>query len=272
MKKLIIFLLLCSFVIPVCTVTHGLDSDNKVYSITFVNETVDDLKLVYESVNEISFDVPVEYTLASNTPISTNYNWVCWHNEETNQDFYPGDKIKIYNNLLLRAEWKKKSESSSDFLNEVVARIGAFVKKIFEFLGYYNVEKYSVPLENKYNNNCRLIVNGNDISDEVYVNADTETGVYEVPFLAIVKELGADVIWKNDNIVCITYNDLSIEYDISQKDFGLLCPPGATKSRKIVDGDLIVDYPSIRMLLKNMFNAYITVDKDEQIVYVTSQG
>ncbi|MGN0448036.1 MAG: hypothetical protein ACI4GC_05765 [Acutalibacteraceae bacterium] len=274
MKKIILFFMcsLCFFSTTTIVYGSNFSDDNNVYSLTFISETQSDLNIVYESEKELIFDVPTEYTLAKNTPVAVNYNWVCWRNDATKQDFYPGDKIEIDKNVVLYAVWEKKA-GSSNLLNEIVARLTAFIKNMLELFGYYDVDMHSVPIkgsleDNKETNNCRLVVNGNDITDEVYVNIDTEKGISEVPLLAIVKELGANVYWENKNIVVIKHNDLSVSIDISEKDFGVTVPPGGIKSRKIVNEDLIFDDASITGLLRNMFNAYIATDYDEFVINV----
>ena len=108
---------------------------------------------------------------------------------------------------------------------------------------------------------AKLIVNGKDITEGNYVYINVEKEQAEVPLLAIVKELGAEVVWIDENIVEISYEDKSFQIDKRDKDFGYEIPPGGgRKVRKAVEHDLIFDDQSIMPILRELTNSYISVD------------
>ena len=116
--------------------------------------------------------------------------------------------------------------------------------------------------------NCRLIVNGKDITENNYVRINSAYSA-RIPLLITMKTLGADVT-KEENIVTINHNEKSVTLDISSFYLGILVPPGGEGFREIINGDLIFDDASVRGLLKNMVNAEISIDCDNMIVYINT--
>ena len=116
---------------------------------------------------------------------------------------------------------------------------------------------------------AKLIVNGKDITEGNYVYIDVEKEQAEVPLLAIVKELGAEVEWIDENIVEISYGDKSKQIDKNDKFLGIMIAPGGKSAvRKQIDNDFIYDNGSIFRMLRAWFNADITVDYKKMIVEV----
>lgn len=266
MKKIIAILLIVVFSINSYALDINKSDDYQNYSLIFELDAPADLKLVYQSESKIIFDVPTEFTVTKNTPVSVNYDWVAWENSATGDLYYPGDKIKVEDTIYLKAVWEEKNDNYPMVLRFIMAQIESVIKKIFNLLGAYDVSKFSATI-----NNCKLIVNGKDITDKVYVMIDSKTESDEVPFTSIVKELGATVEWKNENVVSIEYDGIVVDIDTSKEWFGEPCPPGTPKcTRRVVNGELIFDSDSIRGYLKNWFNASITVDYDQAIITVES--
>lgn len=115
--------------------------------------------------------------------------------------------------------------------------------------------------------NCRLFVNGSDITENNYVRIDIQHTSAEIPLLSTMKALGADVV-RQDSIVTISLNGLSGSLNTNSADFGVPVPPGGQGFREIINNDLIFDNHSIRILLKNMANAEISIDVDNMIVNI----
>ena len=129
------------------------------------------------------------------------------------------------------------------------------------------------------NNNCRLLVNGQDISSESYVFLNQEYGYAELPLTAIVKALGGDVEWENEMKATIEYNGKQYILDAEQYflrvkggnsvgDF-LLIPPGAVNvpSGQIVGDEFVINDIVIRRFITRL-GAKITIDYDTAIIYI----
>ena len=116
---------------------------------------------------------------------------------------------------------------------------------------------------------AKLIVNGKDITEGNYVYINVEKEQAEVPLLAIVKELGAEVEWIDENIVEISYEDKSKQIDKNDKFLGIMIAPGGKPAvRKQIDNDFVYNSGAIFSLLRAWFNADITVDYKKMIVEV----
>lgn len=95
--------------------------------------------------------------------------------------------------------------------------------------------------------NCTLIVNGIDITSEHYVKINEDYA--ELPFIAIMDTLGAEIVWQNENTANITYNSKNYilkTNDCSFMEVGgqvnfLSTPPGGTRHYKTVEGEFILD-------------------------------
>lgn len=122
--------------------------------------------------------------------------------------------------------------------------------------------------DNTMNNNCTLVVNGRDITDGVYVYLNTDNYDVEIPLTAVMKELGANVEWKDEHTVAIEHNGDEVVIDITEEAFGIPLPPGATHyARNIVDGEIIIDSTSVNGLIRWM-GAYVRIDYENRIVEI----
>ncbi len=119
-------------------------------------------------------------------------------------------------------------------------------------------------------NNCRLIVNGKDITDECYVRFNQTRDIVELPLTAILKELGASVEWQ-DGVATITFSDGRYIFDTTEEHFGVFPPPGSKYNlRKVVDNDIIMDYPSAHPVITYGMDAKIKINYDEKIITIQS--
>lgn len=119
---------------------------------------------------------------------------------------------------------------------------------------------------------CSLIVNGKDITKDNCAHIlefYTET-VVALPLLAIATELGAEVEWQSETVVAITYNGETKTYDTTDSEFNIPVMAGSICIRKIVDGDLIFDLLSIEGTLNQEYGVSVSVDKENNIVYIDS--
>lgn len=117
-----------------------------------------------------------------------------------------------------------------------------------------------------------LMVNGKDITKGSYVSI-LEFGGYtdaELPLLAVVEELGAQIEWQGETVVAVTYKGETRTYNTSEDDFGVYGPEGGVIIRRTENNDLIFDLSSIEEILKNVYGVTVSVDKENRTVHVDS--
>lgn len=117
--------------------------------------------------------------------------------------------------------------------------------------------------------NCRLVVNGKDISDGLYVKMKAKYNNTEIPLLAVLKELGAQVQWKDTSVVTVQFKDSAFEIDTEKEQFGILIPPGTRQAvRKVVEKEIIIDSNSVEGFLLYNTGAVISIDYEKAIISI----
>ncbi len=140
----------------------------------------------------------------------------------------------------------------------------------YTYLSFEQSEKTGVIPSDKVNppDNCRLIVNGKEIPSGNFARLITEYESAELPLITIMRELGAEVTWKDDTTVTFTYNGANYDMDVSKPDFGLPRPPGsAYYFRAVVAGEIVIDDASARGIIAWM-GAQIKIDVDEMVIEI----
>lgn len=117
--------------------------------------------------------------------------------------------------------------------------------------------------------NCRLVVNGKDISDSLHIKMKAQYNNTEIPLLAILKELGAQVQWKDSAVVIVQFKDSAFEIDTEKEQFGILIPPGTRQAvRKVVEKEIIIDSNSVEGFLLYNTGAVISIDYEKAIISI----
>lgn len=118
--------------------------------------------------------------------------------------------------------------------------------------------------------NLQLLVNGKDITEgnEAYLRKYYKSNELELPVLAIMKALGAEVIWTDSGIITVKFDGKEIEYDLNLTDFGCMPAPGGVVIRKTTDTEIYMDWYATRTDLLYLMEADIRTDYDQYIVYV----
>lgn len=119
--------------------------------------------------------------------------------------------------------------------------------------------------------NCRLIVNGEDITEGRYVKIDEENQTFQIPIIAVYEALGAK-IKRIGNLVIISYNGGVATIDLSQRSFGLLVPPGTVGGIRVVSAeDAIMESDSFGYyFVRTMKGVEYNVDYDSKVIYINS--
>lgn len=119
--------------------------------------------------------------------------------------------------------------------------------------------------------NCRLVVNGKDISDSLHIKMKAKYNNTEIPLLAVLKELGAQVQWKDSAVVTVQFKDSAFEIDTEKEQFGILIPPGTRQAvRKVVEKEIIIDSNSVEGFLLYKTGAVISIDYEKAIISIDS--
>lgn len=120
---------------------------------------------------------------------------------------------------------------------------------------------------------CTMIINGKEMAASNYVVINSQSQSAQIPLLAVLSELGAEIFWQDKNIVEITFSNKTINLNKKEPTFGLLVPPGLVNSvRKVLNDEFIVDVVTAKSLLANFIGANITVDYESSVIYINSEN
>lgn len=133
--------------------------------------------------------------------------------------------------------------------------------------------------ENQMTNLC-LSVNGNTIKKNDCVMIHKDERFAEIPLIAVLKELGATVVWKNQFVAQITYNDINYTLSTNEnsliedgsKKGNLIAPPPGTPHKpvfKVIDNDFVVDTHSLGRFFK-LIGVEILIDYENALVDIVS--
>ena len=138
-------------------------------------------------------------------------------------------------------------------------------------------DKGTIGIDESMNKNCRIIVNGTDITDGNYAFINCNDGYALIPLTATMKALGATVSWKSETVATIKYNGIRYTLDIAERSLVkndeevniLIPPPGISHKtwRIFVNNDFIVDN-SLLMLLFMSIDVKTNIDYENLIIYV----
>ncbi len=121
--------------------------------------------------------------------------------------------------------------------------------------------------ENKAMNKYKLIINGHDITRENHVKIKAKNT--EIPLLAVMKELGANIAW-NDKMTVVSIDCFGkiFKLDINDFDFGWYVKPGTVEAVRIFDGkEIIIDGESALDIF-NDIGAIFNVNRDAGIIEI----
>lgn len=121
--------------------------------------------------------------------------------------------------------------------------------------------------ENQTMSECRLIINGHDITRENHVKIKAKNT--EIPLLAVMKELGANIAWDDKmTVVSIDCFGKIFKIDINDFDFGWYVKPGTVEAVRIFDGkEIIIDGESALDIF-NDIGAIFNVNRDAGIIEI----
>lgn len=145
MKKLLALLLalLCVFSLFSASVSAAGIIDDKdkeacAYYITYQNETLSGIKLMYKPNPTVSFDGPGYVTVTNDTPIAVDHDFICWKDKE-GKFYYEGDRVYVYGEITLYAVWEEKKDNDSNVTRVIKAALLTFQRFILKALGIFQI-------------------------------------------------------------------------------------------------------------------------------------
>ncbi len=118
----------------------GLEPDEPIiYGIVYEMETLSEVKILYKPSPTFTFTSPGTYTVTNDTPLSVDYEFVCWEHEETGKYYYAGDELYIDGQEVLIAVWQPKTDGHIRPTRVLLTAIEALRRTIGAFFGFYKV-------------------------------------------------------------------------------------------------------------------------------------
>ncbi len=118
----------------------GLEPDEPIiYGIIYEVDTLSGVSIMYNPSPSFTFTSPGTYTVTNDTPLSVDYEFVCWVHEETGKKYYAGDKLYIDGQEVLIAEWQPKTDGHIRTTRVLLTAIEALRRTIGAFFGFYKV-------------------------------------------------------------------------------------------------------------------------------------
>lgn len=118
----------------------GLEEDRPIlYGIIYKMDTLDGVSIMYKPSPSVSFTSPGTYTVTNDTPLSVDYEFVCWEHQETGKHYYAGDKLYIDGQEVLLAVWTPKTDNHIRTTRVFLTAIETFRRTLGAFFGFYKV-------------------------------------------------------------------------------------------------------------------------------------
>lgn len=108
-----------------------------VYGVFYEMETLSNISIMYKPNPSISFNKSGTYTITSDTPLSVDYQFVCWEHSETGKLYYAGDKLYVDGKETLYAVWEEKTDNDIRIVRVLKTSIEALRRLLGKFLGMY---------------------------------------------------------------------------------------------------------------------------------------
>ncbi len=117
----------------------GLEEDTSLtYGVNYEIDSLDGISVVYKPNPSISFKNPGTYTITSDTPLSVDYEFICWEDTDGNH-YYAGDKLYVDGTVTLYAVWAKKQDNDVRFARVIKTTMEALRRLVGKFLGIFKV-------------------------------------------------------------------------------------------------------------------------------------
>lgn len=109
--------------------------DQLSYGIHYEMETISLVKIMYKPSPTITFKQPVTAVITMDTPLSADYEFICWRHGETNEYYYPGETIEVDGIVTLYAVWEEKTDNYPSMIRYIITGFEALKRLVDKFLG-----------------------------------------------------------------------------------------------------------------------------------------
>lgn len=108
------------------------------YGIHYETDPLSMVKLMYKPSPTITFKAPTTAKVTSDTPLSVDYDFICWKHADTGELYYPGDTIEVTGEVTLYAVFEAKKDNHPQLLRYVITGLEAFKRLLNKFLAFTN--------------------------------------------------------------------------------------------------------------------------------------
>ncbi len=110
-------------------------SDQMMYGIHYEMQPLTPVKLMYKPSPTITFKAPTTAKVTRDTPLSADYEFVCWKHSETGKLYYPGDTIEVTGVVTLYAVFEEKTDNYPSFIRYIITGLETLNRLFKKFLG-----------------------------------------------------------------------------------------------------------------------------------------
>ncbi len=149
-------------------------------------------------------------------------------------------------------------------------------------------ESTAVPMEDEttkpteeerpMDHSCVLLVKGKDITSGNYVRINSEKGYAELPLLAILSALDAEVEWRNNTTAVIAINHREYLLDVQKGSLVeqggsmnlLVVSPGTNHGTKyqVIDREFVIDSDSVKGFLIHVIGVTVRIDLTGKVITI----
>lgn len=108
------------------------------YGVFYEMEILSGVSVIYKPSPSIKFENPGTYTITNDTPLSIDYEFVCWEDKDGNT-YYAGDKIYVDGQITLYAVWVEKNDNDIRLARVIKTTVEALRRLIGKFLGFFDI-------------------------------------------------------------------------------------------------------------------------------------
>lgn len=218
------------------------------YGVIYDTDALSGVSVVYKPKPTLSFENPGIYTITNDTPLSIDYEFICWEDKHGNH-YYAGDKIYVDGMIYLTPVWAEKDDGD--------VRVARIVKTTFEALrriiaSFFGILDTVVNFEYTPKEPGRYDLTLNGIYYEptpagqerviLYVDSDGIHKLTKMERIEISAESKAEVY------LCTGWNEATLEPLNASETYEL--PYGFAESKGpknedvlyVMTGDLVEDY------------------------------
>lgn len=112
------------------------EQEPMLYCITYQNQTLNGVKMMYKPNPTVSFSGPGFVTVTKDTPIAIDHDFVCWKDKDGNL-YYAGDSFYVDGECTLYAVWEEKKGEEIHAVRVFRCAMLTFVRMFSKALGIF---------------------------------------------------------------------------------------------------------------------------------------